>query len=141
MKMTDGKAKLHVSLEAEVTEEDVVDLMVTAIEGGIGYWACLDNSSETYVNADACKSDAEVAADILLAGGNVTFLDDDDRNTFWTLNLSMLLSGIRDFLATPYGHECIRFEGSRVSIDFGMVDADRADQIIQYAMFGNLIFG
>lgn len=35
----------------KVTEEDISDILCSAIEGGIGYWACLDNTTEEFKDA------------------------------------------------------------------------------------------
>ena len=47
MKLRDIKLMLTVRL----TDEDIEDIVVTALEGGIGYWACLDNTGKEYEEA------------------------------------------------------------------------------------------
>lgn len=42
---------IKVELEVIVMPEDIDDIICTALEGGIGYWACLDNSTEEFENA------------------------------------------------------------------------------------------
>ena len=42
---------IKVELEVISDVEDIDDIICTALEGGIGYWACLDNSTEEFENA------------------------------------------------------------------------------------------
>ena len=132
-----GKHEVKVQITIGMTDEDILDLLVTAIEGGIGYWACLDNSGERWMTAPDDQSWAEIATSILLEGGGVTFLDDEDRCTSWVLTLKKLLEGVKMWVEQEDGRTCIDGEG----IDMCMVDADAADSIIQLALFGELVFG
>ena len=59
--------EITVEVSVYLTDEDVADLMCTAIEGGIGYWACLDNTSEAFVNAPKEEPVSETSAKILLS--------------------------------------------------------------------------
>ena len=53
----------------EFTEEDITDIVITALEGGIGYWACLDNTGEEFENAPKEEAVSETTARILLNNG------------------------------------------------------------------------
>ena len=139
IEMTDRE--IEVGINVTLSDEDITDLMVTAIEGGIGYWACLDNASERYINAPEDESVAETAANILLNGGKVTFLDTDDHSTEWTLSMYKLMHGIYMFLKEGNGCGVLDYENGKVVIDLGQIDSERADMIMQYALFKKIIFG
>ena len=42
---------LNFSVNHSLTEHDILDILTTAIEGGIGYWCCLDNTDPDWVAA------------------------------------------------------------------------------------------
>ena len=131
-----------------LTDQDVEDLMVAALEGGIGYWACLDNSSATFWEAPDDEPVAITATKILLGGGGLTFLDEEERQMDkgkrgfkpakeYVLTLKKLMSGIEKYLNTQDGFDKITYG----SLDLAYVDADAADIIIQLALFGEVMFG
>ena len=139
------KKEFEIELVIRVTvyDQDIEDIMVTALEGGIGYWACLDNGDERFELAPAEESVAETCARILLDGGSVTLLDDEDHGTSWILTLDKLTGGITKFLETSDGPNCIEcnYNEDGFEIDTCQIDADRADAIIQYALFGEIVYG
>lgn len=127
------KAEINVKL----THQDIEDIVVTALEGGIGYWACLDNSGETFESAPKDEPVAITASKILLNGGGLTFLDDEDHSVEWLMTLEKLLNGVKLYLETDCGPGCIE----NGVIECGMIDAEAADMIFQFALFGELIYG
>ena len=110
----------------EITEEDITDIVVTALEGGIGYWACLDNTGEEFENAPKDEAVSETVARILLNNGSVFFEDEEAR---YELTLEKLLNGIEKYAQENGG------------IDMDDLDADMADAIVQYAIFCEVIYG
>jgi hypothetical protein len=110
----------------ELTEEDITDIVVTALEGGIGYWACLDNTGEEFENAPEDEAVSETVARILLNNGSVFFEDEEAR---YELTLEKLLNGIEKYARMNSG------------IDMDDLDADMADVIVQYAIFCEVIYG
>ena len=134
--MTCREHEIMVKVSVYLTDEDVADLMCTAIEGGIGYWACLDNTGDAFINAPKEEPVSETAAKIILNGGGVTFLEDEDRSQSWTLTLEKLLNGVKMFIEEDNRIGCV--EGTRVEMAY--IDANDADSIIQYALFGEQIY-
>lgn len=110
----------------ELTEEDITDIVVTALEGGIGYWACLDNTGEEFENAPEEEAVSETVARILLNNGSVFFEDEEAR---YELTLEKLLNGIE------------KYANENGGLDMDDLDADMADAIVQYAIFGEVIYG
>ena len=132
-----GKHEVRAEIKLALSDQDIEDLMVTALESGIGYWACLDNRSDTFRDAPDDEPVSITASKILLNGGGLTFLDDEDHSIEWVLTLKKLLSGVKLYLETDCGPGCIE----NGVIECGMIDAEAADMIFQFALFGELIYG
>ena len=129
-------------IEVDFTEEDLGDIICTAFEGGIGYWGCLDNTKPEWKEKPKEMPASEYITKLLLDGGSITVFDtelEEDELTdedIWTLNLDNLLEGIRLWIERG-GSGMV--DGGR--IDTCSIDADEADCIVQYALFGKLVFG
>lgn len=116
-------------VEIELCEEDIENIVVTALEGGINYWACLE-TEPWFVEGQGPVSTQVTQR--LLNGKSIRFYDAEDMTTGddWVLTLDKLLAGIKQELES---------EARNLSdIEF---DAANADCIIQYALFGELVFG
>ena len=124
-------------------EQYIPDIVVTAIEGGISYWACVDNDTDDWhdcvnnvtLNMAHGKpvTTADVFVELLMTGKSVTLYDVDDPDDVWDLTLEKLIAGIEQFER----EEEISIEDR---IDDGAFDSDDADRIVQYALFGELLF-
>ena len=119
---------LKIPVALSVTTEEVDDIMCAALEGGITYW---------------CR-EAEVVGECLgefgheqIAQGGELLLHDTEANEVYSLNLRKLMSGISLAVIKGYAHDW--FHGNK--IDTGMVDAPAADIIIQFALFGEIVYG
>lgn len=130
--MCEVEAKTRIRL----TDEDIVDIVITALEGGIGYWACLDNTGEEFKNAPAYESASETVARILLDGGTVKFFDEEDDDRPLILNLDKLLRGVCLFVEQGYDQYDV-FTGK---VDLCNFDAICADQVFQLALFNDVIY-
>ena len=121
-----------------LTEEDIEDLMSSAIEsGGIGYWTTLDNTTDAWKDRPKDECLAEAAAKIILDGKELEFIIDDDRTVRY-LNFSNLKRGIEMFIDGGYD---IYGAFVGMDVDMGQIDAERADIIIQLALFDDIIYG
>ena len=116
--------------KVDITEEDITDIIITALEGGIGYWARLDNTGDEFKNAPKEECVSETAARILLNNGTLIFEDADEYDSAaqYKLTLEYLLNGIEKY-ANEYGW------------DLDLLDAEMADAIVQYAIFCEIVFG
>lgn len=111
----------------KVTDEDIDDIMCSALEGGICYW---------------CDR-AEVAGDYLgeyaheqISRGGTLLLHDREGEAAVRLTLEKFMYGLRRFLSGNLAK--VVFKGR---IDPGEIDGARADSIIQYAVFDEIIYG
>lgn len=122
-----------------VTEEDVDDIMCSALEGGVVYWC----------NAAKVPADKMVASwghEQIARGGELKIhvcepFDDEDTE-WYTLNKEKFMKGLEMYLHDPR-YECIEKDVSNkyYTIDTTCIDAGCADTIIQYALFGEEVFG
>ena len=121
------------TIKKKITEEDITNLIVDGLEGGITYWAMLHNDTsefeEYYKNTDLAT--AEIVAEIILKGGSVKITDnEEDVEPTYNLTLERLLVGIQKN-AEERPWDC----------DLENYDADTCDAIIQYAIFDEVVFG
>jgi len=132
--------KTNATREIQVTEEDVSDILCSALEGGIGYWACLDNSGKEFdLPENGDKSVSETASEILVNGGDITFFDEFDGDTAHKFSLDSLLEGIRKFWENGYDvYHAIQDNGT---IDCCEIDAESADCVVQLGIFGEVVYG
>lgn len=114
-----------------ISDRLCADIMSTAIEGGIGYWA---EATEIKRAASGNWDYAEY-----------TLIDaEGDEDWQHVVNFNAVRRGIALLLA-PEGR-CTGSIKSAVSAairddDGGMIDADGADAIIQFACFGEIVYG
>lgn len=124
--------RVQVILQIVVTGEDIDDIMVSALEGGITYWcdkAKVDGSSL-----------GEYASEQISRGGTLILHDmEEDRNEL--LTKEKLLQGIRMYAEQPKHGDIFEVMDHELHIDCGMVDAEVADAIIQYAIFSEIFYG
>ncbi len=122
----------QIKTEVNITVQDVDDIVDCAFAGGINYWC-----SRAFPRCNVWPSDVEYASQCLTRGYDLTLVDseevDDDGNpTEYHLNLASFLRGFEVY--------CDR-HGKNVSYLLEDYDASDADCIIQYALFGNLVYG
>ena len=121
------------TVKKKITEEDITNLIVDGLEGGIDYWATLHNDTdefEKYYNTTDLAT-SEIVAKILLDGGKVKITDiEEGEEPKFDLTLERLLIGIQKN-AEERPHDC----------DLENYDGVTCDCIIQYAIFDEVIFG
>ena len=139
--------KITVSFEVKhgLTDEDILDILTTAIEGGIGYWCCLDNEDPDWIAArdqwkEEHKNDedpvpcyCDVAYQVMKNGKAIKLIDEED-NTVYEVTMEKFLQGCAKF-TEYFGKDIHRL------IDESEFDANDADAIIQYSAMGDIIYG
>jgi len=128
--LTEEAKKQIYTIQIPITGEQIENIIVTALEGGIGYWACLNNATPEWNNKLEGLPASQYAAQLIFEGKTVEFTDAEDEDVRWDLDLPRLLNGIRQNAEAESG-----------SIDLDDIDAEIADCIIQYALFGELVYG
>ena len=120
------KAEINVTL----TQEDIDDIMCSALEGGICYWA-----SEAEVVED--KRCADWGHEQIARGGAL-ILHDAESSDKWELTLEKFLNGFKLWLENNGDRYGAVYCGKVVTSE---IDGEMADMIVQYAIFGQLMFG
>jgi hypothetical protein len=117
--------EITVNLTCFLTAEEINSLMVTALEGGINYWCA---RCTIWTNPE----NAEYASDVISGGGSLKLYEKDDPGSYKILNQPRLL----DAIATYCSRESISAKEM-----YENHDAEVVDQIIQYALFGEIVYG
>jgi len=115
--------KIRIELEQEISNSDINDLMVTALEGGINDWCDFEIINSNDFKGVHCT-------EILTSGGSLKLIDTETDEEH-ILTLDKVLKGIK-----------MELENTGLSFDemFENHDAYTADRIIQYAIFGEITF-
>lgn len=125
MKTFDIEIKMNVKL----AEEDIDDIMCTALEGGISYWCREAEVVGEYLG--------EFASDQISRGG-VLRLYDAEEDDIYELTIERFLHGFELWVIGGYDTYGAVSNGD---VDTGEIDAEKADQIVQLALFDEIIYG
>lgn len=125
-----NKYELEIKTKLIVTDEDIDDIMCTALEGGITYWC-----DEARVVGDYL---GDYAHEQIVRGGTL-LLEDAEEDETYELTKEKFLKGIQLARDREYFKEYNWWDGDK--IDTCSVDADVADVIIQLALFDEVVFG
>ena len=158
---------LDYSVQRHLGPKEFQDILCAALEGGIGYWACLDNGTEAWKRARAQLAEElkglpepwmrvptydQIAARVLRNGDAVLFADAEEESESvpeeleWRLTAPALVAAAKRFQEERTAE--LRRRGGPLALydlaaelDGGDFDADDADAVIQYALFGELVYG
>lgn len=119
--------ELNINYKVELNNECIDDIMATALEGGISYWC-----DDAEVIGDYR---GEYASEQISRGGTLK-LHDYEEDKIYELTLSKFLNGLAKVVGER-GLDVLN-EGK---IDPSNIDAEDADAIIQYAIFGEVVYG
>ena len=113
-----------------VTEEDIDDIMCSALEGGITYWANAARVVGEYRG--------EYASEQISRGGSL-LISDAEGDSEYLLTRDNLLKGIKLAIEGKYYASYDWCDGK--TLDTCQIDADVADAIVQLALFNEVIYG
>ena len=108
--------------ELKITTENIVDCVLSCEAGGFDYWGELCSDEKDYEAA------RQRLAEILESGGKLTVYDREDDKDH-ELTLEKLLNGWK------------KYAEDHNADDFDEYDGISADCIMQYAIFGDVIYG
>lgn len=124
--------RVQAILQIVVTQEDIDDIMVSALEGGINYWCGKAEVDGKYLG--------EYASEQISRGGTL-ILHDSEEDRKELLTKEKLLQGIRMYAEHPTSGDIFEIIDHELHVDCGSVDAEAADAIIQYAIFSEIFYG
>ena len=125
--MSEKKFTVRPQIEVNLTQQDIDDIMVTALEGGINYWCRKAKVVGEYLG--------EYASEQISRGGSLTLYDAESSDK-WELTLEKFLNGVK-----LYFEQGCHVQVEDNSIDAGDIDANDADCIVQFALFEKAVFG
>lgn len=131
--------EINVEYSFTLTDEDIEDIIVTALEGGIGYWCCLDNTPKAFEDAPDDEPTAITAFKILISGGSLRLIDEVENHEMHFMDLECLLNGIKTW--EENGYDFYNVISPNKGVGICNLDAEAADGIIQCAIFGDIIYG
>lgn len=114
----------------EITMQDIDDIMVCALEGGITYWCRKAEVVGEYLG--------EYASEQIARNGTLKLYDAEEDEVY-ELTLDKLLKGIRQAIEGNYYVEYEWFTAT--ALDAYQIDANVADTIVQLALFDEIVFG
>jgi hypothetical protein len=114
----------------EFSNQELSDLLTTAFEGGINYWCKKVEIDLPPLNA---PKDFYLS-DVISYGGTLKLIDEDEdgESEFLILTAEKMIAGIEQYCK-------LNAVNLKDLLDYH--DAESADQIVQYALFNELIYG
>lgn len=119
---TESSFEIIIKKEISISDENLMDLLVTAFEGGIGYWA---DWQATY--------SGKHPADTIINGKSVLIFDMEDPEEMFELTKEKTVNGIRQYME--------RNDLLYVQDIMNDHDAGDADEIIQLGLFNKIVYG
>ena len=132
-----NKFEIEIIVNHVFTPEEINDLIVTALEGGINYWcrkAHIKRNTDGFSYFGVTEEDQDkvkYASDAIGYNGTLILYDIESSDK-WELTLENVLKGIK--LHCTERH----IAPSDLMDDY---DADDCDAIVQYALFNEVQFG
>ena len=125
--------KVTVTSSYDITKDIVTDILITAFEGGSNYW----------IKEVQCRNwpkEAVFASEVPANGGYLDIIVKDtdypDEIETHQIDLASILEGIRLYCEDREIHPATLFDERH-----GDYDASDADGILQFACFGELVYG
>ena len=119
---------ISVVINFVVSDEDIDDIMSTALDGGITYWCGRAEVVGKFLG--------EYASEQISRGGALRLHDIEGDGVF-ELTLDKFLVGLRLWIENERAFELT----SAGRLNIGQIDAAAADTIIQYALFNDIVYG
>lgn len=115
------------------SDDDLVDIISSAVYD-IGYWGCIDNTTEDWQRVSASLPSDSTFEDVMFTlmknGYSVDIEDAEGYDGLWHLTLANLLKGIK--LTIEHG-----FWNGKLDD----IDGEVGDIIFQYALFDEIVYG
>lgn len=120
------RVELRPTINVFLTQKDIDDIMATALNS-IGYWC---GKVEIFGEClGKCASEQ-------ISHGGALILHEAKGNRAWKLTWAKFLNGMK-----LYFEQGCHVNVEDNTIDIGDIDANDADCIVQFALFGEVVFG
>lgn len=124
---------ININTTYKVTDEDIDDIMCSALEGGITYWCYRAEVVGKYLG--------EYASEQISKGGTLKlYVEEPDDEPFVELTKEKFLKGVTMAIsdAAYADYDWYLPDGT---LDPCEIDSDVADYIVQCALFGEVVYG
>lgn len=122
----------NIELEVVVTSENIDNIMRVALKGGIDYWCDKAEVVGDYLG--------ESASEQISRGGQLKLYDCEEDEVY-ILTKEKLLEGVKLYCKKPIACNILEQMDGKMRLNCCYVDAYVCNAIIQYALFGNVIYG
>lgn len=122
--------ELKFDFTVTISEEDVNDILCTALEGGINYWAVKAIPEPEYKD--------EIPSVAFSKGSNLKIVSDE--GDVYTMTQEGFKNSIERY-AKEYDSSILPITPDGVHLDTCNIDAEAADIIIQLAIFNEIVYG
>lgn len=132
----------NVTIPITITGEDIEDILVTAFEGGIGYWCPqAEPREDTKLKQEPHEPTSIFLTRALLVEGMIRLHEVCEGEDKWHyLTPRDLVRGVEKWFRLRAGqHRTPSLDGGR--LDTGDIDVVEADVIVQYALFNEVVYG
>ena len=126
------KTIIKTEVEIVLTDQDIDDIVACAFDGGITYWC-----DEVKVIGDYL---GECASDQISRGGKVKLYDFEGEEEH-ILTKEKFIEGFKLYCKTMAIGEITENVNGELKVNTCQVDAEIADEIIQFALFEDVIYG
>lgn len=128
--------KLDINKSLELTEEDICDIISTCFYGG---WACIDNTEISweiargtlYAKENMSPTMEDIMTWILCTGRSIFIEDVEDDYERYSFDINDFLDAIGAVIEEDY------WDGE----DICDIDGEIGDAILQFAVFGEVVYG
>lgn len=129
-------SEIKFNVQKEVSRKDVLNLIVTALEGGSNYWYEITEVIEPIEiepTGDEFMDTHRIYKAPINKGGALKIADNEDETYNGLLNIESIQKGLQ-LMAEQYPNHFNDF----VKEEY---DAETADVFLQLAVFGEIVFG
>ena len=121
--------KIKMTLDLIVSKSDIDYIMCCALENGISGWSDDIKACGEYLG--------EYVFEQISEGGCLLIHDLYGEETY-ILDREKLMKGIRIFVGKPENRGDLEMAGGHLELDTAYINSFDADEIIQYALFGEI---
>ena len=135
---------MKLNVQIELRPEDINDILCTAFEGGVDYWCSgIVGRDGDLAQLPMNQMGIEYEYEHVGYGGKLEVYVKSNNNTAMILDLENFQSGLQKWIdknpdSVEVHHD---YRNKYTTLDIGNIDAGDADCIVQYALFGELVYG
>lgn len=125
-----GREVVNTEFPVVLLDMDIEGILQVALNSSLIHW-CTEFSTSGKVSREPHKE--------LTHGGVITFTD-SKTGDWLEFTKEDFISGFRLYLAKPTGANILEFIDHELRVNLNAVDSKVADTIIQYALFGKILY-